>query len=101
MARILHLIPGLTGGGAERQLTLLALAQSARGHEVHIGVARNEIPKSLLGTPVRVHQLASNGNHDPLLLFRIRKLIRSTRAEIVQTWLTMMDVAGGVAAFLT
>ncbi|MEP6781842.1 MAG: glycosyltransferase, partial [Gemmatimonadaceae bacterium] len=101
IVRILHLIPGLTGGGAERQLTLLALAQSARGHEVHIGVARSELPGSLRGASVHIHQLSSNGNHDPLLLFRIRKLIQSTRADIVQTWLTMMDVAGGVAALST
>ena len=101
MARILHLIPGLTGGGAERQLTLLALAQLSRGHDVHIGVTRRDIPNSLHGTAVHIHQLTSKGNHDPLLLFRIRALIKSTRAEVVQTWLTMMDVAGGVAAFST
>ncbi|MEP6763879.1 MAG: glycosyltransferase [Gemmatimonadaceae bacterium] len=102
MARILHLIPGLTGGGAERQLTLLALAQVARGHEVHIGVSRSELPETLVGNcSVRVHVMATNGNHDPMLFLRIRKLIRSSRADIVQTWLTMMDVAGGIAAFST
>ena len=99
MVRVLHLIPGLTGGGAERQLTMLAATQAARGHEVHIAVSRPELPELLMGNAlVHVHQLPVRSNHDPMLFVAIRRLIKSTGAEIVQTWLTMMDVMGGVAA---
>ncbi|MDQ6613090.1 MAG: glycosyltransferase [Gemmatimonadota bacterium] len=99
MVRVLHLIPGLTGGGAERQLTMLAATQALRGHEIHIGVSRPELPDLLIGNAsVHVHQLPTNGNHNPLLFVAIRRLIKSTGADIVQTWLTMMDVVGGAAA---
>ncbi|MEO7362745.1 MAG: glycosyltransferase [Gemmatimonadaceae bacterium] len=101
MTRILHVIPELTGGGAERQLTLLAAAQSARGHHVHIAVLRGETPVDLAKSGVKVHVLRVSSHVDPRIIWRYRSLIRDTRAEIVQTWLTMPDVTAGVAAVMT
>jgi glycosyltransferase involved in cell wall biosynthesis len=102
MSRIVHLIPGLTGGGAERQLTLLAPAQAALGHEVHIGVIRGDIPASLIDVPgVHVQVLSLRSHYDPLLVPRIVALVRAARADIVQTWLMLMDVAGATAAALS
>lgn len=102
MTRIVHLIPGLTGGGAERQLTLLAPALAKRGHEVHIGITRAGVPETLVAHPgVTVHHFPLRSNHDPRLVHRIRSLIRTSRAELLQTWLTQMDVAGATAAALT
>ena len=101
MTRILHVIPELTGGGAERQLALLAAAQSARGHHVHIAVLRGETPALLAGTGVKVHVLPVTSHIDPRIIWRYRSLIRDTRAEVVQTWLTMPDVTAGVAAVMT
>jgi len=101
MARLLHVINGLTGGGAERQLTLLAAAQAARGHEVHIAVLRPDIPAALANSGVTVHVLHAASNHDPLHFWRLRRLISRVRANIVQTWLTQSDVMGGLAALST
>ena len=101
MARLLHVINGLTGGGAERQLTLLASAQSARGHEVHLAVMRPDIPATFENSAVTVHVLRATSNHDPLYLLRLRMLIARVRANIVQTWLTQADVMGGLAALST
>ncbi len=101
MARLLHVIHGLNGGGAERQLALLAATQSARGHEVHIAVVLPEIPAILANSAVHVHVLPSAGNHDPLHFWRLRSLISRVRADIVQTWLTQSDVMGGLAAIST
>ncbi|MEO7998601.1 MAG: glycosyltransferase [Gemmatimonadaceae bacterium] len=100
MTRILHVIPGLTGGGAERQLTLLSAAQAARGDDVHIAVIRPEIPPQLAGTGVHVHVLRVASHLDPGIYLRLRSLIRSTRAEVVQTWLTLSDITGGAAAYM-
>jgi hypothetical protein len=36
MMTILHVIPTLEGGGAERQLSMLAAEQARRGLDVHI-----------------------------------------------------------------
>ena len=102
MTRVLHLIPGITGGGAERQLAMLVVTQAAMGLEVHIGMVRPELPQALVNHPsIQIHLLTARGNHDPLLVLRIRSLIKQTRADIVQTWLTMMDVMGGGAAIMT
>ena len=101
MARLLHVINGLSGGGAERQLTLLAAAQLARGHEVHIAVMRPDIPAALANIGVNVHVMRAASNHDPLHFWRLRLLMTSVRAHIVQTWLTQSDVMGGLAALST
>lgn len=101
MTRILHVIPGLTGGGAERQLTLLSAAQAAEGHDVHIAVVRPEIPSLLSNTSVRVHVLRVASHLDPRIVWQLRSLIHQTRAEVVQTWLMLSDVTGGTAAAVT
>lgn len=100
MRRILHVIPGLTGGGAERQLTILASVQAARGDSVHIAVLRSEVPSQLEGSRVLLHQLRASSNHDPLMFWRMRDIMRSTRPDIVQTWLTLPDVVAGSVALL-
>lgn len=101
MARILHVIHGLTGGGAERQLSLVAPMQAAAGHEVHIALVRPEIPPSIAASTVNVHVMRARGHHDPAHIWRLRLLIHRVRANIVQTWLTQSDVMGGIAALTT
>jgi glycosyltransferase involved in cell wall biosynthesis len=98
-ATVLHLIPSLGGGGAERQLALLARALSKASLRVHLGYLYDG-PNSQLarGDGVVLHRLPAFGNHDPLLLMRVLRLIRATRADLVQTWLPQMDVIGGLAA---
>ena len=101
MARLLHVIHGLAVGGAERQLSLLAATQLTRGHDVHIAVVRAGIPDTLRRSGVPVHVMPSSGHHDPRHIWRLRSLIKSVRAEVVQTWLTQSDVMGGMAALST
>ena len=101
MARILHMIPGLTGGGAERQLTLLAAMQVRRGHEVHIALLRPEHSEALAGAGVHIHTLQPAGHYDPRLVLELRTLIRRIHPDIAQTWLVLFDVLGGSAALLT
>ena len=100
--RVLHCIPHLIGGGAERQLSYLAEHSARAGHEVHIAyLAGGAVPAGLERSGVGLHPLAHAGTHDPLLLARLIRLVRRLRPDLVQTWLLQMDVLAGLAAFLT
>lgn len=100
--RVLHLIPTLGGGGAERQLALLSQAQCKEGLDVEIGYFRpGRYLSDLRESPVRMWQIRALGNYDPLALVRIVRLVRRRKPDVVQTWLTQMDVMGGIAAFVT
>jgi glycosyltransferase involved in cell wall biosynthesis len=102
IVRILHCIPHLTGGGAERQLAYLAEHSARAGHEVHIAyLTGGPAPTGLELAGVRLHPLAHKGTHDPLLVARLIRLVRRLRPDLVQTWLLQMDVLAGLAAFAT
>jgi glycosyltransferase involved in cell wall biosynthesis len=97
--RVLHLVPSFVGGGAERQLGYLAIAQAEMGVDTHIGYVGGGPNLELVrGRGVNLHRVSSFGNHDPLLVLKIARLIRLIRPSVVQTWLRQMDVFGGLAA---
>jgi glycosyltransferase involved in cell wall biosynthesis len=99
---VLHIIPTLEGGGAERQLCMLAIEQVGRGHNVHLAVRRTGIYEhEMRQGGVRIHNLSEVRSLDPRLLLDIIRLVRTIRPDIVQTWLPQMDLVGGVAARLT
>jgi glycosyltransferase involved in cell wall biosynthesis len=97
--RILMLIPTLVMSGAENQLTYLARGLADLGHDVHVGYfdAGPNLAR-LENTRVRLHRVARSGNHDPLLLWRLWRLAREVKPDVVHTWLTMTHVLGGLAA---
>jgi glycosyltransferase involved in cell wall biosynthesis len=99
--RILHCIPGMGGGGAERQLALLAGALPQFGWDVHVAL-RSEGPNfpRLQRTPAAIHRIAGLGNHDPQILWQLHWLMRRLRPDLVQVWLVQMEVAAGLAATL-
>jgi glycosyltransferase involved in cell wall biosynthesis len=97
--RILHIIPSLSSGGAERQLSYLSPELARMGHDVHIaysaeGPCKPELPGVIL------HRLKSRSNYDPYLLWQLIRLIRSTKPDIIHTWILQMDILGGIAARL-
>lgn len=100
--RVLHCIPSLLGGGAERQLCYLAGGLVRRGHEVHV-VYQHDGPNSplLRESGARLHTLPARAAVDPRAAVAIAAVLRRERIELVQTWLRRMDVWGGVAARLT
>ncbi len=98
MSKILHLIPTLEGGGAERQLSMLAAEQSRRGWCVHVGIRRGGVfEKSLCDSGVIVHFLGDHKGINSKLLVRINALIKQIKPDVVQTWLPQMDIVGGIA----
>ena len=100
--RILHLIPNLSGGGAERQLAYLARESARKGHEVHIGALHpGPDPDYECPAGVEVHFLPHSSNYDPRILLRLFRLIREIKPDIIQTWIVQMDILGGMAAMIT
>lgn len=100
--RILHCIPSTEGGGAERQLTLLALEQKRRGHDVHVAVARHGIySQQLQHAGIRARTVPLPGRSPIAAVAAVVGLMRRNRIQAVQTWLPLMDIVGGLAAVIT
>ena len=95
--KILHLIPNLSGGGAERQLSYLAPELARMGHNVHIAYIKDGPHKPKL-PGVMVHQLKTRTNYSPFLLWQLIRLIRCIKPDIVHTWILQMDILGAIAA---
>lgn len=96
---VLFLIPTFGRGGAERQLGYLALALKRLGLEVHVGYVKGGPGlRRIVEGDIQNHRLGELGNHDARLAWRVIRLIRTVRPNVVQTWLTQMDILGGAAA---
>lgn len=99
MIKILHLIATLEGGGAERQLSMLAAEQSGRGWCVHVGIRRGgSYEESLRASGTAIHRLGDQDRVTLGLLTRINFLIKIIKPDIIQTWLPQMDIVGGIAS---
>lgn len=97
--RVLHCIPGMGGGGAERQLTYLAGGLGELGWEVHVAItSRGPNFEQLRATGAVVHEVGGGGNHNPGVVWRLMGAMVTVRPSLVQTWLPQMDVFGGIAA---
>jgi glycosyltransferase involved in cell wall biosynthesis len=100
--RVLHCIPSMEGGGAERQLMYLAGQLAAGGCDVHIALTRRGAYfERLRATGAALHDLGPCHTHDPRLLPRLVGTIRRVRPDVVQCWLLQMEVLGGVASLAT
>jgi glycosyltransferase involved in cell wall biosynthesis len=100
--RVLHCVPNMLNGGAQRQLVLLAAEQVRAGIDVHVAIVHSgpNAPE-LEATGARLHWIATGFNHDPRLLTRLVRVMREVRPDVVQSWLTQMDVLAGAAARTT
>jgi glycosyltransferase involved in cell wall biosynthesis len=96
--RVLHLIPTLDLGGAERQLRYVCPELPACGFEPHVAYLRggpNLAP--LVRAGVATHALAAS-HRSPRLPLLFARLVRALRPALVQTWLPAMDLVGGAVA---
>ncbi|HEX8407825.1 MAG TPA: glycosyltransferase [Thermoanaerobaculia bacterium] len=100
--KILYCIPTLEIGGAERQLSYLATEMLRHGHDVHVASVRGgENRERLEEAGVVLHDLAGSGKKDFRVVPKLVGLMRALKADVVQTTLARMDVAGGSAALYT
>lgn len=97
--RILHCIPSLTGGGAERQLCYLANGTAAAGHDVRVVFGRPGVHLDLLADdgPV-VLQSPYRRSRDPRTALWLFHRIGELKPDIVQSWLPTMDIMATWAA---
>lgn len=99
ISAVLHVIPTLEGGGAERQLGMLVNEQVRRGYDVHVAVRRPGVHMSAIqGCGGHIHELGDIRSTNPRLLFAIKRTIAKVKPDILQTWLPQMDIVGGLAA---
>ena len=100
--RIFFCIPTLDDGGAERQLCYLSAGLTRLGHAVSVAfLSDGESGSRLRASGVELHALGPRATFDARLIRELANIIRCTKADIVQTWLRRMDVAGGLAALWT
>jgi len=97
--RILHLLPNLSGGGAERQFSYLVPELTRMGHSVDVAYI-NDGPASPNLIGVGMHRLIGRNNYDPYLLWQLIRVIQRIKPDIIHTWILQMDILGGIAAKL-
>ncbi len=101
LSGVLHCIPTLEGGGAERQLAYLATGLRRAGVDVGVAYTRGGWNLARLADGgVDLRWLRSRGGLDPMTLPQLVGLLRAHRPSVVHTWLTQMDVVAGVAALI-
>jgi glycosyltransferase involved in cell wall biosynthesis len=97
LPRVLHCIPTLSGGGAERQLRQLVAHLVERGIKVAIfSRFTREEEEELTGQGATCLPIRSRGNHNPVLALELVRAIRMQRPHIVQSWLPQMDILCGL-----
>jgi glycosyltransferase involved in cell wall biosynthesis len=100
--RILHCISSMGGGGAERQLAYLAGELRTLGWDVHVALLSGgpNLERLRAGGAV-IHRLTARSNYDPAILGQLLRLMRRLRPDLVETWITQMDILAGAAARFT
>lgn len=100
--KIIHLIIGLNIGGAETMLTRLVSSFSESLDHQHIVVSLTDEGK--LGSVMRskgieVYSLGLRSAFSvPIVFWRLIRLLRLVRPDILQTWMYHSDLLGGLAS---
>lgn len=101
--RILHVITSLHTGGAERLMVDLLPRMADKGHEVHLAVfdsTHTPFYKQLEATcKVSIHDFGGSV-YSPLQVFRLIRLIRRYRFDIVHTHNTSPQMFGAIASLI-
>lgn len=104
VVHVCHIIVGLKVGGAELMLKRLVESHNCNPNYRHTvmsltGIGTLGLQLQALG--VDVHTLGMRSVLDILrVMWRLMRLIRTTRPDVVQTWMYHADLLGGVAARL-
>lgn len=98
--RILHIIPTLDRGGAEKQLALLAAGLPRDEFDVHVACLTRGGPREAelrdAGIPVTI--IGKRFKFDPSAYGRLLSHVRAVQPDIVHTWLFAANAYGRRAA---
>ena len=103
MIKVLHVITGLERGGAEMMLHKLLgrLPRDLVSNEVVSLTGEGSVAAWIRELGVPVYALgARRGVPDPRAVTRLIRRLRTSRPQIVQTWMYHADLIGGLAAKL-
>ena len=99
--KVIHLIPCLSGGGAEQQLQYLYCSESMCDFQVHV-VYLNDVGIDTSDFKnVQFHKLVTRSNYNPLLIWQLFVLVRKIKPDIVQSWLIQSDILAAIVCLLT
>ena len=98
--RIVHVIPTLVRGGAEKQLTLLATRLPRNLFDVHVCVLTHSGPlaEPLRQADIPIHVLDKRWKVDPVAYRALRRLLRRLEPDLVHTWIFAANCYGRHAA---
>jgi len=101
--KVVHIITGLNGGGAEGVLVRLCQHSNSRVEQIVVSLSDTGIyGDTLRAQGIRTYLLGMKPSI--LSLWRIIILVRIIRREcpdVVQTWMYHADLIGGIAAYLS
>lgn len=86
----------MSGGGAERQLSIVAPLLVEYGWCVHVALIKggpNEL--RLVSANITMHYIPYSSNYDPRILWYLYRVVQQVRPDLIHTWLPMMDILGG------
>lgn len=99
--RIVHVITGLDNGGAEGALYRLATSDIKNSHRVITLMDEGVYGERLKSDGIGVNALRMpRGRITMRGLVELYRLVRSTKPDVVQTWMYHADLVGGVTARL-
>lgn len=98
--KIALVIPTLDQGGAEKQLCLLADGLPKDLFEVHVIVLTHTGPREewLRQRNIPLHFINKRGKFDPIAWWKLYKLFRSLKPDLVHTWIFAANAYGRSAA---
>ncbi len=99
--KLLHIITGLSDGGAEAVMTRLAISSTKYKHSVISLQGKGKYGKTLEEQGVSVHTLDIGRDFKTYLnIFKLPRLIKLEAPDVIQTWMHHADLIGGVTAKL-
>src|SRR6266700_6439084 len=102
--RLLILAPGLNGGGAERQLLLVATGLMNRGWDVHVlTMASGGQYWAVLAESkgIKLHSLDRRGRWDFSIISKSARYVRRHQIGIVQGWMQPCNTFAAVCGRIT
>ncbi|MBC8352786.1 MAG: glycosyltransferase [Planctomycetes bacterium] len=99
--RVLQIIPTLVRGGAEKQLTELAIGLPRDEFDVHVAVLTHTGPyeETLRAHDVPVTIIGKSLKVDPFAYLRLKAHIKQLQPDLVHTWIFAANSYGRQAAF--
>ncbi len=98
--RLVHIIPTLDQGGAEKQLCLLCAHLDRQRYDTHVVVLTHSGPReaTLREAGIPVHIIGKRGKLDPFAYRRLKAKLIELEPDIVHTWLFAANSYGRAAA---